>query len=526
MDIIVLNAPPCCVPKGTEFLTKTGWKNIEDFDNDVVAVCDKFGVMHWEIPEFVEGNTPTFEKGVFATWSMVLTPGHKVLYENKRGSRVVREWSEISLKSKWGYDGHIPATFYQEFGEEIDDFDLLRVAVLADSSEAKGRRRTLMFNIKKDRKKERLRDLLKKTGVAFSEKEFKSMPGYTRFFIHNSPFMKKDGIPDHWWTLSSESSEILLNEMLKWDGSEKYSSFSTTSKEEADLFQLLAAKSGRKAKIYIDNYTRKHDNNRTRSVAYQVRVLKSNSYSMRKGHGYGDSDKAFQPYKEELPGGKCYCFTTTTGFWVARQDGMVFLTGNSGKDYLADLLVGIMDQEGIPTAHREVKEMLFSIAIKAAGITPQLWAAIYDRHYKEEPCPYLMIDGKHVSPREFMIHCSEDLIKPVFGKHAFGDAAVNALRKDYPEGEGVVIYSDGGFIEEVERLSEYAYSTGGDFMLVRVHRKGYDWGIDSRSYLNLAKNGVRGYEIDIDNKEGCALECAETIAEVFLAAKEGTQFEE
>lgn len=198
----------------------------------------------------------------------------------------------------------------------------------------------------------------------------------------------------------------------------------------------------------------------------------------------------------------------------------------SGKDYLSDLLVGIMEQNGIPAAHREVKEMLFSVAIKAAGITPQLWTAIYDRHYKEEPSPYLMIDGKHVSPREWMIHCSEDLIKPVFGKHAFGDAAVNALRKDYPEGEGVIIYSDGGFIEEVERLSEYAYSTGGDFMLVRVHREGYGWGIDSRSYLNLALNNVRGYEMDIDNKEGRALECAETIAEVFFAVKDGTQFEE
>lgn len=198
----------------------------------------------------------------------------------------------------------------------------------------------------------------------------------------------------------------------------------------------------------------------------------------------------------------------------------------SGKDYLTDLLVGIFEKMGTPASHREVKEMLFSIAIKAAGITPQLWSAIYDRHYKEEPSPYLMIDGKHVSPREWMIHCSEDLIKPVFGNHAFGDAAVNALRKDYPEGEGVIIYSDGGFIEEVGRLSEYAYSTGGDFMLVRVHREGYDWGIDSRSYLNLALSGVRGYEMDIDNKEGRALECAETIAEVFFAVKDGTQFGE
>ena len=97
---------------------------------------------------------------------------------------------------------------------------------------------------------------------------------------------------------------------------------------------------------------------------------------------------------------------------------------SSGKDHIADLLL-----EAIPNSHhREVKEMLFSVAIKAAGVTPQLWNALYDRHYKEDPCPFLMIDGKHVSPREWMIHCSENLIKPIFGEDAFGKAAVASLK--------------------------------------------------------------------------------------------------
>lgn len=192
---------------------------------------------------------------------------------------------------------------------------------------------------------------------------------------------------------------------------------------------------------------------------------------------------------------------------------------SSGKDHIADLLL-----EAIPNSHhREVKEMLFSVAIKAAGISPQLWNAFYDRRYKEEPCPFLMIDGKHVSPREWMIHCSEALIKPVFGSDAFGKASVASLEKDFPEGKGVVVYSDGGFKEELACLSEYAYSTGGDLLLFRIHRAGYDWGNDSRTYLSLEKNGIKGIEFDVVNPEGAPWECASEIVCKYIDAKEAQQ---
>lgn len=190
---------------------------------------------------------------------------------------------------------------------------------------------------------------------------------------------------------------------------------------------------------------------------------------------------------------------------------------SSGKDHIADLLL-----EAIPNSHhREVKEMLFSVAIKAAGVTPQLWAALYDRHYKEKPCPYLMIDGKNVSPREWMIHCSEDLIKPVFGNDAFGKAAVMSLKKDFPKGKGVIVYSDGGFKEELQCLGEYASSTGGDLFLFRIHREGYGWGNDSRSYLNLSDNGIVGHEFDVTNPEGAPYSCASEILCKYIDVKEG-----
>ncbi|MCC3722516.1 hypothetical protein, partial [Staphylococcus haemolyticus] len=71
--------------------------------------------------------------------------------------------------------------------------------------------------------------------------------------------------------------------------------------------------------------------------------------------------------------------------------------------------------------------------------------------------------------------------------------------------------SDCGFAEEIKELSDYAYSTGGEFFLARIHRKGYDWGNDSRNWLYL--EGIRGHERDFDNKEGGMIDCAEEVLE-------------
>lgn len=178
----------------------------------------------------------------------------------------------------------------------------------------------------------------------------------------------------------------------------------------------------------------------------------------------------------------------------------------SGKDEISAYLC-----KGNPNInHEEVKELLFEVATRSAGISRELWDAMYTRRYKEIPSLYLMIDGVNVSPRQWMIHCSEKVIKPLFGKSAFGKAAVEKLKQTYANDE-VIVFSDGGFAEEIKELSDYAYSTGGEFFLARIHRKGYDWGNDSRNWLYL--DGIRGHERDFDNKEGAMIDCAEEILE-------------
>lgn len=188
----------------------------------------------------------------------------------------------------------------------------------------------------------------------------------------------------------------------------------------------------------------------------------------------------------------------------------------SGKDDIASYL-----ETGHPNIfHEEVKELLFEVAVRSAGISRDLWDGLYTRRYKERPTPYLKIDGESVSPRQWMIHCSEHVVKPLFGKAAFGKAAVEHLKKTYAT-DNVIVFSDGGFKEEIQELSDYAYETGGEFFLARIHRKGYDWGNDSRNWLHL--DGVRGHERDFDNKEGGLVDCAEEVLEWARAISYGEE---
>ncbi|MCL6409130.1 hypothetical protein EXT70_26320, partial [Dickeya dadantii] len=108
-----------------------------------------------------------------------------------------------------------------------------------------------------------------------------------------------------------------------------------------------------------------------------------------------------------------------------------------GKDALCDEIEQYVNTPGYEVIHMEFKELLFDIAIRSSGVSRKLWFALYEREYKERPCPYLQINGENVSPRDWMIHCSENIMKPTFGNDVFGKAFAAKLKKlkdETPEG--------------------------------------------------------------------------------------------
>lgn len=147
-----------------------------------------------------------------------------------------------------------------------------------------------------------------------------------------------------------------------------------------------------------------------------------------------------------------------------------------GKDTIADAL---------PVDFKvSFKQPMFDIARSILG--PKKYHAFekfYDcRETKEQP---LMILGG-MSCREFMIWISECVIKPAFGKDYFGvrlaETVNGALAK-------TAVCSDGGFSSEIPPL----LSAGIRVALVRLHRHGFTFDGDSRSYID--DNSLRGHAL-------------------------------
>ena len=99
------------------------------------------------------------------------------------------------------------------------------------------------------------------------------------------------------------------------------------------------------------------------------------------------------------------------------------------------------------------------------------------RLYKEVPTDLFWGD----SPRSALIHVSENLIKPNFGKKFFGLKAHEEILK-LAGVTGSVVFADGGFVEEVECLVEH----GHEVHIVQMHGYGFDFKNDSRTYINVA----------------------------------------
>jgi hypothetical protein len=162
----------------------------------------------------------------------------------------------------------------------------------------------------------------------------------------------------------------------------------------------------------------------------------------------------------------------------------------------------------LPASHLEFKDELFKIAANTLGISVEEFLEGYDETIGEyskrtdwdnrycfqdyydlcggdyskfesmwmKDIKMYKIGGLHLSKREVLIHMSENVIKPSFGKDAFGKALVSQLPY-----VGVVFISDSGFPEELQPVINHV---GADNVLVvRIQRQGCTFKGDSRNYL-------------------------------------------
>jgi hypothetical protein len=181
------------------------------------------------------------------------------------------------------------------------------------------------------------------------------------------------------------------------------------------------------------------------------------------------------------------------------QKVVIYLNGpiGSGKDTLGNLLVEILASRGISARTEQFKESLYDLATHIASLPRDLflWHAT-DRKLKESPffmLPKNYVEGTpsygmYFSPRDWLIHVSERVAKPLLGKGVFGAHTAGRVLPFFTStsNTAVVVITDSGFEEEKQELDKHLTELLGSSYtshLVRLTREGTDFSKDSRSYL-------------------------------------------
>ncbi|AGH31988.1 deoxynucleoside monophosphate kinase [Vibrio phage PWH3a-P1] len=196
----------------------------------------------------------------------------------------------------------------------------------------------------------------------------------------------------------------------------------------------------------------------------------------------------------------------------------------SGKDCAAEHMCNIIEKG----YHKAFKDELFKICANTLGISIEEYQTDYDRQTPDKvwwmkDLPSVFTSAAMLSPseknafsqREFLIHMSENVIKPSFGKDAFGKAFVNSL----PE-EGVVFVSDSGFKEELQPVIDHVGAE--NVLVIRLTREGCSFDGDSRDYLTpeMFDGKVQFYQIENNGTEQEFLDNVEECVNMWLAYAE------
>lgn len=388
-SIVMLTGRGGCVDCETEFFTGTGWKKISEYNKG-----DKVLQYNWKtgITELVTPinyiKEPCNEMIHFETkygLNQTLTPDHICYYLQRYKDKSAKELTYI-CKDKFtsleniidinntftkGFTGKFVTTFKLNpnlKGIDLTDDEIkIMCAVICDGSfynnmkdspEADSFMRC-RFHIKKERKKEALRNLFNKSKIWWREKE-SAAEGYTDFYI-NAPRKEKE-FTKYWYGCNQHQLQIICDNILQWDGNVADTAkgtstrrrFSTTIKATADFIQYAFSACGyraniferdrrgttKKAKIKVGEkeYTRK-------SIDYDVQITVRPYSSITKDYRPDRKNTEFVHVKPT--DGYKYCFEVPTGVLVLRRNNCIFVTGNCGKTSAVLALLSMLDEANI-----------------------------------------------------------------------------------------------------------------------------------------------------------------------------------
>lgn len=358
--IAVLTGAAGCVDCDTEFFTGTGWKRIADYEQgDKVLQYNENGTAELVDPiRYIKKPCNTlwhFETKYGC--NQTVCDEHRIVYWSTKGKQHECNIKDIIEKQssvdKGGWNGRFKATFkYDGKGIDLTDAEIkVMCAVICDGSFPKtSNNGYCRFHIKKDRKKERLREIFTEANIEWRE-AISAAEGYTDFYIY-APRQEKE-FTEYWYSCNNHQLQVICDNILFWDGNinktktgKERKRFSTNVKTTAEFIQFAYTACGYRATINTRDrsgqkyftcgkwYTRK-------SVEYNVNITDRVFVGL--CSDYRDVHKKTPVTKVPTTDGFKYCFTVPSNMLVLRRKDCIFITGNCGKTASLKALVRMFE---------------------------------------------------------------------------------------------------------------------------------------------------------------------------------------
>lgn len=146
-----------------------------------------------------------------------------------------------------------------------------------------------------------------------------------------------------------------------------------------------------------------------------------------------------------------------------------------------------------------MKDPMFQVFCATVGIDFHDFMNLYETPgWKDSP--QVLTHGK--TPRELMIHISENFVKPFFGDDYYGKALAKQIEdiEDRLGSQRSWVIPDGGFQDEFDAFKRIH---GDRVTLIHLHRTGHtDFTGDSRNWIYETKDGFVDKGLWFDTTEG------------------------
>lgn len=356
-----------CVDADTEYLSPAGWRRIADYTGGPVGQYwpETKAVDFVDTPEFVRLPCPDMfriktKHGV----DQMLSPEHRMLLQSrsspdKRETLPAEEFFQRHeawlarrraprSRSRVSYsEAAIPTTFVAPGGAGIPLSDAqlrVQVAVIADGYIPPAGRQCQM-RLKKQRKKDRIRDLLDAAHIPFAYNEC-APDGFHR--VGFVPPTRAKVFGPEFWAATPHQLGIIIDEVRHWDATERASKprveFFSSDKASADFVQYAFASQGYTARVM--QYARRPRADRPNNPEYVVGVSTTKrGWTQLKGT---TGDMRRRPMERvPSPDGFKYCFMVPSTYLILRRNGCIFATGNTGKTASALWAADYMMEAGL-----------------------------------------------------------------------------------------------------------------------------------------------------------------------------------